>query len=271
MRIRLFALSALALAAMSAHASVSINAASDTYAQNFDTLSANAPRGALFGNDSTLNGWSIYKSDATAGAFYYTDDGSGLFGSASGFHSLGTGGSSDRALGVLPSADSTFGNPAPAAGSPAGWVALSATNNSGAALSAFTLGYAGELWRQNDGSPSSTLTVQYGFGSSFAGVTSWTHAGAGFDFSTPSMATAGAVNGNTVGHVAGLGGTVGGLNWNNGDTLWIRWEATAVTGGNTMGIDDVSLSVSAVPEPSSIALMLAGIGAVGFMVRRRKV
>ena len=51
------------------------------------------------------------------------------------------------------------------------------------------------------------------------------------------------------------------------------------TGGRDLGTDnteflkihlDQALNVSAVPEPASVALMLGGLGVVGFVARRRQ-
>jgi len=41
------------------------------------------------------------------------------------------------------------------------------------------------------------------------------------------------------------------------------------TGGTQVNFDNVRLDVSPVPEPETYALLLAGLGLVGFAVRRR--
>ncbi len=40
--------------------------------------------------------------------------------------------------------------------------------------------------------------------------------------------------------------------------------------GQSFAVDNVSLNVTAVPEPETYAMMLAGLGAIGFLSRRRK-
>lgn len=252
--------SAALLAAMSAQATVSVTSASFTYAQNFDTLAATGSSVA-WANDSTLAGWNLFFIN-TAATSYITGAGTGTGG---GFYSFGAAGSSDRALGSLPTNSNVV------AGS-SEFIAAAFTNNSGGALDSFTLRYDGEQWRNNGNATAQTLTVQYGFGASYTAVTNWTSAGAGFTFTSPvASTTAAAVDGNAAGKVAGLGGTVA-LDWANGDTLWVRWNDVNDSGNDhALAIDNVSLSVTAaVPEPETYALLLAGLGAVGFIVRRRR-
>ena len=60
------------------------------------------------------------------------------------------------------------------------------------------------------------------------------------------------------------------MGWAAGDTLWVRWiERNDAGNDHGLAVDDLSLSVSAVPEPGALALMLAGLAAVGFVARRR--
>ena len=58
--------------------------------------------------------------------------------------------------------------------------------------------------------------------------------------------------------------------WAAGDTLWLRWvERNDIGNDHGLAIDDLSFSVTAVPEPGTLALMLAGLAAVAFVARRR--
>ncbi len=48
------------------------------------------------------------------------------------------------------------------------------------------------------------------------------------------------------------------------------WARENVINSGSLRIDDFSATVTAVPEPETYAMMLAGLGAVGFLSRRRK-
>lgn len=250
---------ALLSAASAAQATVSVTSASFTYSQDFDSL-ANTGTANAWANDSTLAGWNLIFPNAAAAA-YSTSAGTGTSG---GFYSYGAAGSSERALGSL----ATNANVAVGSNQV---MALAMTNNSALTLDSFTLRYDGEQWRNGGNANAQSLTVLYGFGSSFTSVAQWTAAGAGFNFTSPvATASAAAVNGNAAGRVASLGGTVL-ANWAPGQTLWIRWsDNNDANNDHGLAIDNVSLSVTAVPEPSTYAMLLAGLGAVGFMARRRR-
>jgi len=254
-----------------AHAAVSINAGGQGYSQNFDSLATSGATNAWV-NDSTLAGWSLFRQPVpgTAITAYAAGDGSSNSGS---FYSFGSAGSSDRALGGLGSGGSYFGSPA--SGTVAGWIAASFKNSSGSALNGFSLSFDGEQWRNGGNTSAQTTVFEYGYGASFASVASWTAPGGGFDFTSPThTATAGLLNGNLAANrSAGLGGAVVGP-WSANDTLWLRWiERNDVANDHGLAIDNLRFTagsaVTAVPEPTTAALMAAGLVAVVMLSKRR--
>lgn len=236
-----------------AHAAISITSSASVYGQTFDTLSSTGTANA-WANDNTMPGWSLFNALGGDITSYRASDGGSNTGA---MYSFGSAGSGERALGSLGSNNAS------------GWIALSASNDTGGTLTAFTLTYNGEQWRNGNAS-AQLMPVEYGYGNTFAGVAAWTALGAGFDVTSPvTGGSAGAVNGNTAGLSSGLGGTVA-TNWASGSTLWVRWTEVNDTGSDHgLAIDNVSFTVTAVPEPGTLAMLLAGLAAVGFVSRRR--
>lgn len=224
------------------------------YTQDFNSL-ATTGSSNTWTNDSTLPGWSLFRAPApgTAITAYAAGDGSSTTGS---FYSFGTTGSGDRALGGLGSGGAYFGSPA--SGAVAGWMTAAFTNNTGATINSFALKYDGEQWRNGGNSNQATqsMVLEYGFGNSFTSVSSWIPAGASFNFtSLVNTPTAGAVNGNSTGLAAGLGGAISGVTWSNGSTLWVRWiENNDAGNDHGLALDNFSLTVgndSQITTPTS--------------------
>ena len=253
----------IALGLAPAHAALNVSSAAFSYSQNFNSL-ALAGSANAWADDSTLAGWSLINSAGASVPTYATDNTT----STGAFRSFGDTGSSERALGGVASGGAYFGSPA--SGAVAGWMAVAFTNGTGAALNGFGVGYSGEQWRNGGNTNAQTMVLEYGYGASFGAVTTWTAPGGSFDFTSPVIgSTAAAVVGNGAGLVAGLGGSVT-TQWAAGDTLWLRFaERNDVGNDHGLGLDDLSFSVSAVPEPGALALMFAGLPAVGFVARRR--
>ncbi len=261
---RLFATASLLALAPLAQASVSITSPEFTYTQNFDTLTT-ATTAQAWANNSTLPGWSLFVSNGSAAPTLLGGSGSGNAGS---FYSFGAAGSSDRALGSLASGGAYFGSPA--TGAVAGWIAVAFTNNTGGEIDFFNFRYEGEQWRNGGNTAAQSLSVEFGFGDTFA-ATVWLPTPAAVGFTSPiTGATAAAVDGNTAGLVQNLGAGFSNMNWAPGATFWVRF-ADLNDAGNDHGLalDNFSLTVTAVPEPGTVALWLAGLATIGFVARRR--
>jgi hypothetical protein len=255
------ATAAALLASTPALATVSLTDTS-AYSQSFDALTTSTTA-TPWANNASLPGWYLFISTLSDAPTIAADAGGSNAGT---FRSHGASGSADRALGSVASGGSYFGSPA--SGAVAGYIAVGFTNNTGLVLDSFTLAYAGEQWRNGGNTNAQSLALEWGFGS-FFGTASYNSSDFGFT-SPVTGASAAAVDGNSTGRVDGLGGSIVGLSWAPGETLWLRWtDRNDVGNDHGLAIDDFSFSVTAVPEPGALALMLAGLGAIGFVARRR--
>lgn len=222
---------------------------SGAYTQDFDSLSLTGTANA-WADDSILPGW-------FANRVVYI--GSGGTSNTGGLHSMGSGG--DAALGAIGSNTAgtiTFG------------VLFQNTGDAALELGAFS--FNGEQWRNGGNDNAQTLAFSYQIASSpialDTGASGWTDLNS-FDFTSPvTGATASTVDGNTAGRAA-ISGDLG-LTLAPGEYLMLRWVRPNSSGNDHgIGIDDLSLSYVAVPEPSAVALLaVAGVFALR-RIRRR--
>ncbi|MDI1256589.1 MAG: YDG domain-containing protein [Flavobacterium sp.] len=222
---------------------VAITSGNLTYSQNFDGLPATSATSIVWTNNSTITGWYLYNGANAAITSYSAETGStGNFT----YNSYGaTSGNTERSLGSFASGGTYWGSPG--SGAAAGYLAFSVTNTTGSTVNSATINFDGEQWRNGGNANAQTLTVQYGFGATFASVSTWNSTASSFTFTTPvATATAAAVVGNVAGKVANLGGTLSSLNWTNATTLWIRWIDLNDSGNDhAVGIDNFSITAAA--------------------------
>jgi hypothetical protein len=184
------------------------------------------------------------------------------------FYSFGAALSGERALGGVGSTGTYYGSPADAAA--AGWIAVALKNDTGGVLQGLSVSFDGEQWRNGGNTSAHTMVFEYGFGTTFASVSSWTAPGTAFNFTSPTVgASSAALDGNLAANrVAGLGGSISSLTWNNSDTLWLRWIERNDTGSDHgLAIDNFSLT--AIPEPATYAAVFSVL-CLGVVVWRRR-
>jgi hypothetical protein len=262
LRILAFGVVLLLIGIDGALGAVDYSSVGSTYTQNFNSLSASGTENP-WTNDSTIVGWHLFRVTANNNAtpfpmaLYDASDGSSSEGR---FYSYGT--NADRALGGLGnpnfgySGDRAISLPANQA---IGWITASIANNTGGTLTRFTLAYDGEQWSDaGDNEPpyAQTMKFEYGFGSTFPSVPTWVAPAANFTFTSQVYTTtARPIDGNGIGRVPNLGGTITDVAWQPGTTLWLRWVETNDSGADAaLAIDNFSFSggLSAVPEASAI-------------------
>ena len=249
-------------------APVVITAGGQTYSQDFDILTTSTTSQA-WSNGATLSGWHLFTAGGAAITTYIGNSGGSNAGS---FYSYGATGVSERALGGLGSGAAYFGSPT--SGNLAGYMALEIKNTAGSALDGFTLAFNGEQWRNGGNTSAQNMMFEYGFGSTFAGVSTWLAPGGLFDWTSPlASGTGAAVNGNAAGRVSGRGGSLS-LSWANDATLWLRWtERNDVGNDHGLAIDDLQFTAGAaptpVPVPPALGLLLAGAAALQRLARRQ--
>jgi hypothetical protein len=212
-----------------------------------------------------MKGWTMsnYMGSA-ADTQFRVHDGRQAGSAGRGVLSVGTDGSTDRALGFLATSNqiSRFG--------------ASFVNDTGTTLSQFTLSYTGEQWRRGEDGPINNLFFAYGVTNNaldHINTDSIFTNFPGLDFTTPNLQTGVgltevALNGNLAMNQEALSATIFGLNWAPGSTLHLRWTGEDLSGqDNGLAIDGLSFS-AAVPEPATCVLgMLAALGLVS--LRRR--
>lgn len=237
----------LSFSIIAVSASAQVNYTGGTYNQNFDTLSLAGV--GLTWNDNlptaSMPGW--YSNQTT----YTADDGT-LVGS--GQYSFGSGNSAERALGsqALPGAIIVYG--------------LRLNNATTSTYGNLNVAYTGEQWRSG-AALTDVLNFEYSTNATSLFTGTWTSFSA-LSFNSPNNTGAGVLNGNLAANQTALSSTIGSLTWAPSSEMWIRWVHIGGAARHDLGIDNVAISATTVPEPCSLAAL--GVAGLGLLRRRFK-
>ncbi len=220
------------------------------FADPVDSSGTTAGSTGGLGLSSTMPGW---YATATVLNEYGSQDGSRTRGGIISFGALSN--STSRSLGMLGTGTSgvpTFG--------------LQLVNSTGSTITSINLNFVGELWHQQ--TADNPITFGYAETALTNGIpTAVTSIGTfGANFAT---GASGAVNGDASANQTNISlSAVSVGSWAPGQALWLTWTMTGSAGGE-QGYAIDNLSFSAVPEPSSLVLVIGGLGAMLVLRRRR--
>jgi len=206
------------------------------YTQNFDGLGT--------AGTSLPTNWFAVRAGGTGTAGQplnpVVNNGSGSSGA---IYNVGTGGSSDRAVGILSS-----GSTIPAFGA-------SFTNNTGKIITSLDVKGVLEQWRSASNSTiNETVVFEYSFNATSLTSGTWTKfSQLDLQEILTSTASAAAVDGNV--NKANLSGTITNIGWRLGTNLWIRWTDADDTGSDGMyALDIFELTPHAIPDVTAPTL-----------------
>lgn len=219
------------------------------YTQNFDTL-------ANTGTSSTMPAnWSFSETGVSANTTYAAGTGSSA---TSNTYSYGATSSTERALGELTATSvvSTFG---------AGFM----NNGPTTMTKILDLSYTGEQWRLGATGRVDALDFQISFDATSLTTGTWSDLNF-LDFIAPvTTGTTGALDGNANFTNISSGKFTLATPVAPGSSFWIRWTPRDATGADDgLGIDN--FSITAIPEPSSMALCGIVVGCLGVTFARRR-
>jgi len=244
------AVSLFAVAALTLSASAQVVLSGTSYTQNFNSIGSGLPTGWAVYTGATASGLGTAASfnTATSVAWSSTTGQFANYASATGLTSTSLTSaqtaSTDRAIGVRQTG--SFGD--------SGASIAVRLNTSGYTLSSLSF----DLMMLSVQTRSTTYTVDYGIGTTpatFTALTTWSDPGVfgatGFSFNSSQLAAL-----------------------SNQSNVWIRIAALSTSTGtgsrDTIGIDNFSLSYSAIPEPSTYAAIAGALALVGVAVHRRR-
>lgn len=260
-------------------AQLSITSTDYRYTQDFNSLATGASGSNMtWTNNSTLAGWYMDYQGSTINNYNFQvvpkgDVGGGVTSGgisdnrSARFFNIGHADDSNRAVGMARTY-STYGA-----------IGTVFQNNSGSALSSFTLGYSGQQWRR-EGTTETALYFEYLVMNDVSNLdiisdpSNWQRVSA-LQFNSPKF-DGGGTDLDGIVHKATINSAEINVNIGISDYLVMRWyqDRSDVNGDPTtvdhaLSIDDVNFSVTAVPEPSGLAIFV-GFLALGVALSRCK-
>ncbi len=234
---------------MAASSTAAQTAFTGTYSQSFDglgqkgatTLTGRGPH-AIEGvlGATGVEGWfGANLLGSSLNTEFKAQNGSLGSSAGRGVISFGLDGSSERAIGALPTSNqvSSFG--------------VVFVNDTDTTFAGIDLSFVGEQWRAGGADIPNALLFRFGIGASIEDATESVPT---LDFLAPNQAGGEtALDGNDPVNQTAIAGTIGGIVWGPGESLALRWDMTEFSGqDNGLAIDD--LSVFGLPGITSLDL-----------------